>query len=88
VFAAANNAEMVCIFRQASGQLAVRELVIHDDLIHGKRQGLGELLDELSVLAFVGVLEEIAPHGIGYGSYVLIGAFNDVHAGSFFCPVA
>ena len=83
MFAAANDAQIVDMFREISGQLAIGELVIHDDLIHGKRQRLGELLDKLSVLAFVGGLEKIAPQGIGYGAYLLITAFDDVHAVSF-----
>src|SRR5512144_3220871 len=66
VFAAADDAEIVGLFGQVPGEFAVCELVIHHDLIHGERQGLGEPLDELSVLAFVGALEELAPQGIGY----------------------
>ena len=50
------------------------------NLIHGERQGTGEILDELSVLAFVGMLDEIAPQGIGYGAYLLVGLFNNIHA--------
>jgi hypothetical protein len=50
------------------------------NLIHGKREGRGEILDELSVFAFVGIFHEVAPQGIGYGLYLLIGSFNDVHA--------
>ena len=87
MFAAANDAQIVDVFRKISGQLAIGELVIHDDFIHGKRQRLGELLDELCVLGSVGGLKKIAPQGIGYGAYLLIGSFDDVHAVSF-CRVS
>jgi hypothetical protein len=80
MFAPADDAEMVCVFRQISGQFAVCELVAHLDLIHGKRQGMGEIPDKFSVLAFVGKFDEVAPQGIGYGLYFLIGFFNNVHS--------
>ena len=81
--APADDAEIVEILGEAPRQLAVRELVIHDHLVHRERQRPRELLNELAVLAFVGLLEEIAPQRIGYGAYFLVGPFDDVQAVSF-----
>ena len=61
MFAPADDAERVDVVRQASRQFTVRELVARHDLIHGKRQGTGEVPDELSVLAFVRIPDEVAP---------------------------
>jgi hypothetical protein len=84
VLAAANDAEIVGIFSEVPRELAIRELVVHDDLVHGKRQGLRELPDELPVLAFIGRLEEVAPQRLGHGaespSSLL---FDDVQRGGF-----
>src|SRR5690606_38767679 len=62
-------------------ELAVRELMAHHHLVHRERQGPGEMLDELPVLAFVRMLEQIAPQWIGYGPDLLVGLVDDVHAG-------
>src|ERR1700733_554158 len=80
VFAPADNAEIVDVFRQVSGQFAVYELVASLNLIHGKRHGNGEILDELSILAIIRILDEIAPKGLGCGPYFLVGLFNDIQA--------
>src|SRR6476659_2207235 len=76
----ANDAEIFELFGQVSGKLAVGELVAGRNLIHGKRHGTGEVLDELSVLAFIRMLDEVAPKGLGDGPYLLVGFFNDVCA--------
>jgi hypothetical protein len=83
MFAPTDNAEIVGVFRQISGQLAVCELVANRNLIHGEREGSGKILDEFSVFALVGIFYEVAPQGIGYGLYLLIGSFNNVHARLF-----
>src|SRR5665213_3268229 len=80
MLASADNAEIVDVFRQISGELAVGELVTDRNLIHGKRHGTGEILDELSVLAFIRILDEVAPQRLGYGPYLFVGFFNNVHA--------
>jgi hypothetical protein len=79
---AANDAEIVGVFGEVPRELAVGELVIHDDLIHRKRQRLRELLHEVSVLAFIGRPHEIAPQRIGNGAYFFVGIFDDVQAGN------
>src|ERR1700735_2630116 len=73
MLASANNAEIVDVFRQISGKLTVGELVANRNLIHGKRHGTGEILDELSVLAFIRILDEVAPQRLGYGLYLFVG---------------
>src|SRR6476660_9752017 len=78
----ANDAEIFKFFGEISGKLAVGELMADRNLIHGKRHGTGEILDELSVLAFVRMFEEVAPKGLGDGPYLLVGFFNDVCATS------
>src|SRR5258705_12560999 len=75
----ANDAEIFEFFGQIFGKLAVGELVADRNLIHGKRHGTGEILDELSVLAFARMLDEVAPKGLGDGPYLLVGFFNDVN---------
>ena len=84
MLAATDDSEIVSVFGQAPRELAVRELVIHDDFIHRERQRFRESLDELTVLAFVRELEEIAPQRIADGSYLLIALFDDVQA-EIFC---
>src|SRR6185503_12886085 len=71
MFAPTDDAEIVGVLRQISGQLAVCELVASSDLIHGEREGSGKILDEFSVCPLVGILHEVAPQGIGYGLYLL-----------------
>jgi hypothetical protein len=80
MLASADNAEIVDVFRQISGKLAVGELVANRNLIHGKCHGTGEILDELSVLALIRILDEVAPQRLSNGPYLLVGFFNDVHA--------
>src|ERR1700733_1160879 len=80
MFAPADNTEIVDVFRQISGKLAVGELVANRDLIHGERHGTGEILNELSVLAFIRIFDEIAPQRLGYAPYLFVGFFNNVHA--------
>ena len=80
VFAPADDAERIDVFGQASRKFTVCELVARHDLIHGKRQGTGEIPCELSVFAFVRMPDEVAPQRVGNGSDRLIGVFNDVHA--------
>ena len=53
MLAAADDAEIFEFIGQISGKLAVGELMADRNLIHGTRHGTGEILDELSVLAFV-----------------------------------
>src|SRR5271154_5214704 len=65
MLASADDTEKVHVFRQISGKLAVGELVSDRDLIHGKRHGTGETLDELPVLAFVRIRDEVAPQRVG-----------------------
>src|SRR5574340_661062 len=64
VLTAADDAEIVGIIGEVPRELAVGELVIHHYLIHRKRQRPRKALDELSVFAFVGALEEMAPEGV------------------------
>ena len=80
MLAPADDAEGVDVLGQASRQLAVGELVAGHHLIHGKRQGTGEVPREFPVLAFVRILDEVAPQGIGDGENLLVGLFDDVHA--------
>src|SRR5580704_18024943 len=83
MLASANDAEIVEVLRQISGKLAVGELVANGNFIHCKRHGTGEILDELSVLSFIRILDEVAPQRLGYGLYFLVGFFNNVHARFF-----
>jgi hypothetical protein len=76
----ANDAEIFEVFRQISGKLAVGELVADRNLVHDKRHGTGEILDELSILTFVRIFDEVAPQRSGYGQYFLIGLLNNIHA--------
>src|SRR5687768_10408882 len=71
MLAPADDAERVDFLRQTSRELAIRELVARNNLIHGKRQGTGEVLREVAVIAFVRILDEIAPQGIGHGPDLL-----------------
>ena len=61
MLAPADDAERVDFLGQVPGQLAVRELVARNDLVDGKRQGTGEVPGEFPVLAFVLVLDQVAP---------------------------
>ena len=83
MLAPANDAEILGVLRQASRELAVRELMIHDDLIHGQGKGPRKALDELPVLAFVGMPEKIPPQGVGHGPDLLVRSLDDVQAESF-----
>ena len=78
-FAVEDDAEEVEV-GEAARELAVGELVAHRHLVHGEREGPGESLHELAVLALVGVLEEVAPQRVGRGADLLVGALHDVHA--------
>jgi len=80
VFAPADNAEIVEVPRQVSGQFAVCKLVAGLDLIHGTHQVAGKILNEFTVFAFVGIFHKVAPQGIGYGLYFLVSLLNNVHA--------
>src|SRR4051812_31198944 len=67
VLAPADDAERIDFFRQIARQLAVRELVACNDLIHGQRHGAGKVPREFSVLALVRRLDQVAPQRLGHG---------------------
>src|SRR6185312_10254281 len=79
MLASADNAEIVEVFGQVSGKLAVSELVTDRYLIHGKRHGIRKILCEFSVLAFIRILDEVAPQRLGYRPYLFVGFFNNAH---------
>ena len=78
MLAPADDAKRINFVRQASRQLTICELVARHDIIHGKRQGTGKVLDEFFVFTFVRIGDEIAPQRIGYGAYLLVAPFDDV----------
>src|SRR5687767_9787022 len=77
--APADDAKRVELLGQISCQLAVRELVACNDLIHGKRHGAGEVPREFSVLAFVRGLDQVAPQRPGHSQDLFVGFLGDVH---------
>src|SRR5688572_17533385 len=79
MLAPADDAKHVDFFGQIPRQLAVRELVAGDHLIHGERHGAGEVAREFPVLAFVGRFDEVAPQRLGHGQDLVVGFLSDVH---------
>ena len=57
--------------------------VARNNLIHGQRQGAGEVPDELPVLARVRGLDEVTPQGIGEGENLFVGLVEDARARLF-----
>src|SRR6185436_14807216 len=80
MLAPADDSERLEFLGQIPRQLAIRELVAGDHLVHGKRHGTGKVPGEFSVLAFVRRFDQVAPQRPGDGENLLVGFLRDVQA--------
>jgi hypothetical protein len=77
MLAPADDAERIDFLGQIPRQLAIRELVARNDLVHRERQRTGKVAGEFSILAFVRRLDEVAPQGPRDGEDLFIGLLGD-----------